>query len=135
MISRSDWTSWMKVDQNWVYLQVSWTARVGKIDWMVLWSSKSQEQRRRHPTTCLRTSSPRSSVRWRSFPSEPVQPVDGGFVEVTGPEFDFIKNGRAGSSETAVLVTVLIPSLSCRPYIVQDGDFSCRGKFFQVIAI
>ena len=52
-----------------------------------------------------------------------------------GPEFDFIKNGRAGSSETAVPVTVLIPGWSRRPYIVQDGGLSYRRKFFQAIAV
>ena len=49
-ISGSDWTSRMKVDRNSVYLLASWTARVGKINWRLLRSSKSQEQKKEAPS-------------------------------------------------------------------------------------
>src|ERR1700753_2105488 len=49
-ISGSDRTSRIKVDRNSVYLRASWTARVGKIDWRFLRSSKSLEQKKEAPS-------------------------------------------------------------------------------------
>src|ERR1700753_1168030 len=40
----------MKADRKSVYLRASWTARVGKIDWRFLRSSKSREQKKDAPS-------------------------------------------------------------------------------------
>ena len=50
MISGSDRTSWMNGDRNLVYLRASWTARVGKMNWRLLRSSKSREQKKEAPS-------------------------------------------------------------------------------------
>ena len=66
-------------------------------------------------------------------PSETVQPVDGGFVEVTGPEFDLVQNCYACSSETTIPVAMSILGVLCVPYIIEDSGFGCRREFFQTI--
>jgi len=40
----------MKMDQNLGYLCASWTAMVGKMDWRLLLSSKSREQKKEAPS-------------------------------------------------------------------------------------
>jgi len=49
-IHGSDCTSGTKMDQNLVYLHASWTAMVGKMNWRLLWSSKSHEQKKEAPS-------------------------------------------------------------------------------------
>ena len=49
MISGSDCTSGTKIDRNSVYVRASWTARVGKMKWRSLRSSKSREQKNEAP--------------------------------------------------------------------------------------
>ena len=50
MIAGSDCTSGMMIDRNLVYLLASWTARVGKMNWRLLRSSKSREQKKEAPS-------------------------------------------------------------------------------------
>ena len=64
-----------------------------------------------------------------SRPSETVQPVDRGLVEVTGPEFDFVQNCCTCSSETAVPIAMSILGLLCAPYIIEDSGFGYRRVF------
>ena len=40
----------MNVDRNSVYFRASWTAKVGKINWRLLRSSKSREQKNEAPS-------------------------------------------------------------------------------------
>ena len=62
-------------------------------------------------------------------PCETVQPVDGGFVEVAGPEFDFVQNCCPCSSETTIPVAMSILGVLCAPYIIKDSGFGC-GRVF-----
>ena len=66
-------------------------------------------------------------------PSEPVQPIDRGFVGITGPQFDLVQDRRARSSETTISIAMSIPGLSGGPHIVDDSSFGCRRMFFQAI--
>ena len=68
-------------------------------------------------------------------PSEPVQPVDGGPVEVTGPEFDFVQNRCPCSSEASIPIAMSIFGLLCAPYVIEDSGFSCSRVFFQRIVM
>ena len=45
-----DCTSGTKTDRNSVYLRASWMARVGNINWRLLRSSKSDEQKKEAPS-------------------------------------------------------------------------------------
>ena len=69
-----------------------------------------------------------------SRPSKPIQPVDGGFVKVAGPEFDRVQNCGARSLEATIAVAMLILGLLCTPDTAEDGSFDC-GSFFQAIVI
>ena len=51
-------------------------------------------------------------------PSKSVQPVDGGFVKVAGPEFDPIQDCGASTPKTTVPVAVSILSVLCTPDVV-----------------
>ena len=105
---------------------------MGNIYWRVLRSSKSREQKKEAPSRPFRD---RLCDGALPRPGEPVQPVDGRFVEVTSPEFDFVQNGRARTSETTISFAVLVPGLSRGPYAVEDSGFGCRRKFFQTIVV
>ena len=67
-------------------------------------------------------------------PSEPVQPVDGGFVKVVDPEFNRVQNCCARSLKTTAAVSVLILGFFCILDVVENIRFSC-GRFFQAIVI
>ena len=61
--------------------------------------------------------------------SEPIQPVDGAFVKVAGPEFDRVQNCSTCSFEATAAVSVLVLGLFCISDVVEDNRFSC-GSFF-----
>ena len=65
-------------------------------------------------------------------PSEPIQPVDGGFifVKVVDPELDLVQNCCTRSLETTVAFSVPILGLSRIPDVVKNIRFSC-GVFFR----
>ena len=62
-------------------------------------------------------------------PSETVQPVYGGLVEVAGPEFDFVQNRCPCSSETTIPVAMSILGVLCALYIIEDSGFGCMRVF------
>ena len=64
-------------------------------------------------------------------PSEPVQPVDLGFVEVAGPEFNFVQDRRARSSKATIPISMPIFSLLGAPYTVEDSGFGCKRLFLR----
>ena len=49
-IPGSDRTNGTRIDRSSVYLRASWTARVGKMKWRLLRSSKSREQKKEAPS-------------------------------------------------------------------------------------
>ena len=63
-------------------------------------------------------------------PSKPVQPIDRGFVGVTGPEFDLVKDGCARTPKTTISIAMLISGLLRAPYIIEDSGFGCKREFF-----
>ena len=63
-------------------------------------------------------------------PSETVQPVDGGLVEVTGPKFDIVQNGCTRSPETTIVIAMSILGLLCISDVVDNDCFSCEREFF-----
>ena len=68
-------------------------------------------------------------------PSEPVQPVNGGFVGVADPGFDLVQNFCARPPETTVAVAVSIACLLCVSYIIEDSCFACKRMSLQAIVI
>ena len=64
-------------------------------------------------------------------PGETVQPVDGGLVEVTGPQFNFVQNCCTCSSKTTTPIAVSILGVFCAPYIIEDGGIGCMRVFFR----
>ena len=68
-------------------------------------------------------------------PSEPVQPVYGGLVEVAGPELDPVQNCCTRSAETSTAVAMSILGLLCESYVVEDSGFGCMSKCFQGIIV
>ena len=62
-------------------------------------------------------------------PGEPVQPIDGGFVEVTGPKLDLVQNCCTCSAETTIPIAMSILGLFCAPYIIEDCSFVWGGCF------
>ena len=63
-------------------------------------------------------------------PSKPVQPIDRGFVGVTGPEFDLVKDGCARTPKTTISIAMLISGLLRAPYVIEDSGFGCKREFF-----
>jgi len=57
----------------------------------------------------------------------PVQPVDGWLAKVPCPEFDIVQNGSACSSETTVVLAMLIPGPSCAGETIEDRLFGYRS--------
>ena len=68
-------------------------------------------------------------------PSEPVQPVDRGLIEVARPELDPVQNCGARSAETTAAVSVSVLGLLRGPYVVENSGVSCKSKCFQEIAV
>ena len=62
-------------------------------------------------------------------PGEPIQPIDGGFVKVTGPKLDLVKDCCTCSFETTIPIAMSILGLFCAPYIIEDSGFGCRRVF------
>ena len=58
--------------------------------------------------------------------SQSIQPVDGGFVKVSRPDFNFIQDSSAGTLEAAFTVTVSIFGLPCAAEVVEERFFSCQ---------
>ena len=82
----------------------------------------------RPPRDCLRDGA-------LARPSEPIQPVDRGLVEVAGPEFDLVENCGACSSETIAAVSMSVFGFLCRPDVFEDGGFCCKLKCIQEIVV
>ena len=55
---------------------------------------------------------------------QPVQPVDGGLVEIPCPELDFIQDGSAGSLQTRFAITMPIFCRLRTAEIIKDGCIS-----------
>ena len=64
-------------------------------------------------------------------PGEPVQPIDCGFVKVTGPKLDLVKYCCTCSFETTIPIAMSILGLFCAPYIIEDCSFGWGGCFFR----
>ena len=67
------------------------------------------------PSICKRPLRDRLGDGTLPRPSEAVQPVYGGLVEVADPKFDFVQNRCTRSPETTIAVAVSIPGLLCTP--------------------
>ena len=87
------------------------------------------------PSICKRPLRDRLGDGTLPRPSEAVQPVDGGPVEVADPKFDLVKNCCTRSSETTIAVAMSIPGLSCTPDTVEDSCFGCGKEFHEAIII
>ena len=61
-----------------------------------------------------------------SCPRQPVEPVDGLFVEIPRPEFNLGQDGSTGSLEATFAAAVAILGLLCTAEVVEDGCFSYR---------
>ena len=85
------------------------------------------------PSICKRPLGDRLCDGTLPRPSEAVQPVYGGLVEVADPKFDLVKNCCTCSPETTIAVAVSIPGLLCTPDTVEGGCFGCGGKSREVI--
>ena len=83
------------------------------------------------PSICKRPLRDRLGDGALPRPSETIQPVDGGLVEVADPQFDLIQNCCARSPETTIAVAVSIPSLLCTPDTVEGGCFGCGGSLMR----
>ena len=57
---------------------------------------------------------------------QPVQPVDGGLVEVPCPEFDTIQNGSPCSFEAAFALAMSKLGPVCIAEMIEDGLFGCQ---------
>ena len=57
-------------------------------------------------------------------PGQPVQPIDGGLIEIPRPELDLVQDSSASSLQTTLAVPM--PILSClrAAEIIEDGHFS-----------
>ena len=58
--------------------------------------------------------------------SKPIQPVDGGPVEVSCPEFDTIQDGSACSLETTLALAMSKLGAICTVEIIEDCRNCCR---------
>ena len=56
-------------------------------------------------------------------PGQPVQPVDGGLVEIDNPELNLVENGCACPLKTTLAVAMSILGPACAADIVEDGCF------------
>ena len=93
------------------------------------------KERGAKPSICKRPLRDRLGDGTLPRPSETVQPVDGGLVEVADPKFDLVKNGCARPPETTIAVAVSIPGLLCTPDAVEGSCVSCRRKSHEAIVI
>ena len=81
------------------------------------------------PSICKRPLSDRLGDGTLPRPSETVQPVDGGLVEVADPKFDIVQDGRACSSKATTAVAMSILGTFCIPDVIENSGFSCRMIF------
>ena len=58
--------------------------------------------------------------------SQPIQPVDRGFVKVPRPEFNLVQNGLACPLEATFAVTIPVLSPLCAIEVIEGGCFSCE---------
>ena len=87
------------------------------------------------PSICKRPLRDRLGDGTLPRPSETVQPVDGGLVEVADPMFDFVQNCCTRPPETAIAVAVPIPGLLCTSDTVEDSCFGYGRKCCEAIVI
>ena len=65
-----------------------------------------------------------------SRPSETIQPINRGLLEVASPEFNFVQNRSAGTFEATIAISMSILGLFRTSEIVDDSCFSYRREIF-----
>ena len=81
---------------------------------------------KRSPELTIRVHPLRDGLRDRALPrpSQPVQPEDGGLVEISRPEFDPVQDSSAGSLQTTFAIAMPPVSLQYTAETIEGDRFS-----------
>ena len=107
------------------YLRASWTAIVGKMKWRLLLPQNPVSKRRHRVSRQKRPLGDCLEDRGLPRSGQPVQPVDRGLVEISGPESDLIQNNTTCSLETASAVAMSIFEPLCAEEAVESSHIGC----------